>query len=146
MANANRTTKKRNRNLVILTPKDVEKWAAFSFKMFHSPTTPSACQNDYRVTRSILSKIPGINVDETIVSFAKLGGHCDCEVVMNAMRHLERKYNGTCRDCYFLHGCGEEVDPDCPECKGLHGPCTYPVFDYHNEHKMKRRSAKTWVG
>ena len=147
MTKASRMFRKQNRNLAILTPLDVEKWADFSFMMFHAPTNPSACQGDHRVTRAILSEIPGINVNGTIDSFKKLGGYCDCEVLSNAMRHLEREYNGTCHDCYFKNGCGEEPDPDCPKCKGLHGPCTYAGYDYHNnKHKLESRTAKKLTG
>ena len=123
MAKANRMTKKQNRNLAILTPLDVEKWAEFSYKMFCAPTYPTVCQSDYRVTRSILSEIPGINVDLTIALFMGLGANCDCDVVVNAMRNLEMEYNGTCFGCYFKMADGEELDPDCPKCNGLDDPC-----------------------
>jgi len=69
--------------------------------MLCAPTYPSVCQRDYRVTRSILSEIPGINVDLTIALFMGSGGNCDCGVVVNAMRLLEGEYYGTCNGCYF---------------------------------------------
>ena len=121
MTKASRMFKKQNRNLAILTPLDVEKWADFSSKMFSAPTYPSVCQRDHRVTRSILSEIPGINVELTIALFMGFGGNCDCGVVVNAMRLLEEEYYGTCYGCYLNKINGEEVDTNCPKCNGLDG-------------------------
>jgi hypothetical protein len=116
MAKTIRILKKQTRKLVVLTPLYVDKWAEFSSKMLCAPTYPGVCKNDHRVTQLILSEIPGIDVEKTIFSFMMNGARCDCGVVMNAMRHLENEYYGTCTDCYFKNLNGEELDPDCPKC------------------------------
>jgi len=125
--------RKQNRNLAILTPLDVEKWADFSSRMFSAPTTPNDCKGDHRVTRSILSVISGIDVNGTIASFKKLGGHCDCEVLTNAMRHLDREYTSICDLCYFKKVVGEELDPDSPKLKELLGSLNIICSDSHEK-------------
>ena len=145
MAKANRTTKKQNRNLAILTPQDVEKWAVFSSKMQCAATRPSACKRDHRVTRVILSQIPGIDVKGTIASFKKLGGYCDCEVVMNAMRLLESDYFGVNDVEYFEKVVGEEFDPDSPTWKEIFAPLTCVCDDCHAKLEAEERAAKKFA-
>ena len=142
MTKASRMFRKQNHNLAILTPLDVEKWSDFSSRMFSAPTTPLSCQNDHRVTRSILSRMPGIDVKGTIASFEKLGGYCDCEVIMNAMRHLEREYNGTRFDVYFTKVLGEKFDPHSPKWKALVGPMECLCNDCHEKLEAEKRTAK----
>ena len=51
----------------------------------------SKCQTDLRCTTKILKSLPGIDVEETLALYMKLGGHCDCEVLMN----VEPNWNGS---------------------------------------------------
>ena len=142
MGKTSRMFKRQNRRQAILTPLDVEKWANFSSKMFCPRTYPSACKRDHRVTRAILSEIPGINVNGTIALFKKYRGYCDCEVVMNAMRHLEREYNSICDTCYLEKMVGEEFDPDSPKWKELLGQCNWVYSKCHEKLEAEEEKAK----
>jgi len=43
------------------------------------------CEHNYNHTKHCLEIIQKIGVEKTIESFAKIGGGCDCEVVMNVV-------------------------------------------------------------
>jgi hypothetical protein len=113
-----------------LEPKtDVERWDKFVLKLSQS-TNPGICQHNYRVTRILLQELPGIDVKKSIRSFERLGGHCDCEVVTNALRRLERKHSGKCFNCFFSMISREEADPNCQQCSP--GICSRSNMDLHH--------------
>jgi hypothetical protein len=74
----NNTAKKRK---VVLTP-DHNFWRALGIRLNDSLLHPNErCYGDLRFTKKILKSLPGIDVEETMSSFKKIGGNCDCHVL-----------------------------------------------------------------
>jgi len=51
----------------------------------------SKCQGDLSNTIKILRSLHNIDIQETVILFQELGGHCDCEVLMNVARSWNDK-------------------------------------------------------
>ncbi len=44
------------------------------------------CQGDLSLSIAILQSLENIDINETVVLFKELGGHCDCKVLANVAR------------------------------------------------------------
>jgi hypothetical protein len=46
----------------------------------------NSCQGDLSLSIAILESLENIDINETVLLFKELGGHCDCKVIMNVAR------------------------------------------------------------
>jgi hypothetical protein len=61
-----------------------ESWGEFAYAMLGIMKSNN-CNHTYKATRAVLQKIRGIDVNETLDFFERMGGSCDCEVILNVI-------------------------------------------------------------
>lgn len=68
----------------VITP-DYPRWDTFFQVLTMKLTEPRArrCENDFRYTRHILTRMTNVDVEGTIEQLQALGAHCDCQILLN---------------------------------------------------------------
>lgn len=51
------------------------------------------CHHDFRFAKKILSSMPEIDVEESLLFFKRHGGYCDCEIGFNVTTDVEELEN-----------------------------------------------------
>lgn len=65
-------------------------WQTFKTEMEKLPL--DGCEGDHQHTIKVLTALPGIDLQSSLVVLAEHGGHgCDCEVIMNAIYGWEEQ-------------------------------------------------------
>jgi hypothetical protein len=65
----------------VLTPAD-PRWNTFT-EALNEAGMKHGCRHDHRLAKSIMASMGNIDVPATIEFFERLGGYCDCEILLN---------------------------------------------------------------
>jgi hypothetical protein len=70
-----------NEMTAVLTPAD-PRWNTFT-EALNEAGMKHGCRHDHRLAKSIMASMGNIDVPATIEFFERLGGYCDCEILLN---------------------------------------------------------------